>query len=63
MSTINKCCKDCSKDFEITDEEQSFFNSKGLEIPSRCKECRRKRRNAKISNKGFKVENIIEEKK
>lgn len=60
MSTIVKRCKECSKEFDITDEEQNFFISKGLEIPSRCKECRRKRRNAKAANKGFKVGDTAE---
>lgn len=35
-------CKDCGKDFEITDGEREFYESKGLSLPKRCKECREK---------------------
>ncbi|MDE7297771.1 MAG: zinc-ribbon domain-containing protein [Lachnospiraceae bacterium] len=33
-------CKQCEKEFELTDSEIDFYNSKGLEIPKRCKACR-----------------------
>ena len=33
-------CKQCGKEFEITEGEAEFFLSKGMELPKRCKECR-----------------------
>lgn len=33
-------CKQCGKEFEITEGEADFFLSKGMELPKRCKECR-----------------------
>ena len=33
-------CKQCEKEFELTDSEIEFYRSKGLELPKRCKPCR-----------------------
>lgn len=33
-------CKQCGKEFEITEGEAEFYRSKGLNLPKRCKECR-----------------------
>ena len=38
-------CIDCLIVFEFTPGEQQFFSSKGLAVPKRCPECRKKRRN------------------
>ena len=40
METIKKNCKDCEREFEITEGEQKFYSEKGFELPARCKECR-----------------------
>lgn len=37
-------CKDCGKSFSISPEEDKFYISKGLQIPKRCKECRKARK-------------------
>ena len=37
-------CKQCGKNFVISDSESDFFKSKGLELPKRCKECRKSNR-------------------
>jgi len=42
--TIKIKCKECGKEFELSEEERQFFVGKGLEIPKRCRECRLKRR-------------------
>ncbi|MBP5256255.1 MAG: zinc-ribbon domain containing protein [Clostridia bacterium] len=35
-------CKDCGKEFTFTADEQAFFAEKGLQnMPKRCRECRR----------------------
>lgn len=33
-------CKQCGTEFELTDSEISFYRSKNLELPKRCKSCR-----------------------
>lgn len=47
MTKVLKC-KDCSKNFEMTTEEQAWYADKGYELPKRCPECRKKRRTANI---------------
>lgn len=37
-------CKDCEKDFELSQGEIDFYKSKGFELPKRCKQCRRIRK-------------------
>lgn len=33
-------CRQCSKEFILTKAEQEFYELKGFNLPSRCKECR-----------------------
>lgn len=47
---MTKKCRDCGKEFTLTDGEIDFYNSKGLNLPSRCEECRKKRKNAKAGS-------------
>lgn len=46
---INKKCRDCGKEFTLTDGEIEFYRSKGFELPTRCKSCRDKRKSSKPS--------------
>lgn len=39
-----KKCIQCGKEFEISTGEQSFYEGKGLEIPKRCRSCRKSNR-------------------
>lgn len=48
-------CKDCGKIFVLTEGEISFYERKGLLLPTRCKECREARKKEKEFNK-FKEE-------
>lgn len=41
---ITKKCRDCGREFTLTDGEINFYRSKGFELPSRCKACRDKRK-------------------
>ncbi len=45
-------CKQCGKEFTITDGEKEFYKSKNLALPKRCKNCRnsnkKKRSNFKV---------------
>lgn len=40
---ITRTCVECNKPFSIPPAEQKFFESKGMELPKRCSECRIKR--------------------
>ena len=37
---ITRKCKQCGKEFTLSDSEIAFYKNKGLNIPKRCKECR-----------------------
>lgn len=37
---MKRICKQCGKEFELSDSEIQFYKSKNLNIPKRCKECR-----------------------
>lgn len=41
---ITKKCRDCGREFTLTDGEIDFYRSKGFELPTRCKACRDKRK-------------------
>jgi len=43
-------CKDCAKEFIFTAGEQEFFVAKKFHTPTRCKECRTKRKNTKTGS-------------
>ena len=43
---ITKKCRQCGKEFTLSDGEIDFFKSKGLELPSRCADCRKKNKAA-----------------
>lgn len=38
---MKRTCKQCGKEFVITQSEINFYKSKNLNIPKRCKECRK----------------------
>ncbi len=47
LKDIVLLCKDCGQEFVYTAEEQKFFASKGITgKPSRCLNCRKKRKEA-----------------
>ena len=46
---IKRKCKQCGKEFVLSDSEIKFFNDKNLELPKRCSECRKE--NKKTNNK------------
>lgn len=43
---IRQMCTDCHSYFEITNSEYQFYQSKGMELPKRCKACRQNRKNS-----------------
>lgn len=48
MEKVSVQCKDCGKEFEITEGEKNFYLSKNLSLPKRCKDCRQKRKEEKL---------------
>ena len=43
-------CKDCGRTFEITLGEKEYFERNGLNLPTRCDDCRKKPRSAPTQN-------------
>lgn len=39
---IKRKCIQCGKEFKLTDSEKKFYEDKGLTLPKRCEDCRRK---------------------
>ncbi|MCM0647964.1 zinc-ribbon domain-containing protein [Clostridium swellfunianum] len=48
-------CKDCSKEFIFSENEQAFYKEKGFDNePQRCADCRRARKQQNNNNnRGF----------
>ena len=44
MNCITKECKDCGVSFDITAEEQEWYKKKNFQLPERCPNCRKMRR-------------------
>ncbi len=42
-------CSDCGMGWYLTDEEKQVCDENGWTYPSRCKSCRRKRREARLN--------------
>ena len=51
MSDLTLECSDCQLPFEFTEGEQEFFNSKGLNAPKRCKDCRVTNKKARLMSR------------
>ncbi len=49
-TSVQKTCRDCGKNFEITRAERIFFESRGLALPKRCPACRKVRKEARKEN-------------
>jgi len=45
-------CTDCNNQFTFTEGEQDFFSQKGFTPPTRCPECRRRRKAEKMNSGG-----------
>lgn len=44
-------CKQCGEEFTLIDSEIKFYNDKGLNLPKRCSECRKKNNNINNNEK------------
>ncbi len=45
-------CSDCRATFTFTEGEQAFFKDKGFSAPTRCQDCRRRRKAEKAMRTG-----------
>jgi uncharacterized membrane protein YgcG len=43
-------CKDCNNTFTFTEGEQTFFREKGFSAPTRCSDCRKRRKAEKMNS-------------
>lgn len=52
MPDTTLTCSDCSCQFTFTEGEQEFFQTKGFTPPTRCPDCRRRRKAEKMAGGG-----------
>jgi len=45
-------CSDCNNQFTFTEGEQEFFQQKGFTPPTRCADCRARRKAEKMASGG-----------
>ena len=45
-------CRDCQQAFTFTEGEQQFFSQRGFTEPTRCADCRRKRKMERDQDSG-----------
>lgn len=53
LGTLYVVCRDCGEQFTIDPREQEWLRSRGLEPFSRCRECRRLRREKRAQAASF----------
>ena len=53
MPDITLTCSDCSCQFNFTEGEQEFFQQKGFTPPTRCPDCRKRRKAEKMAGGGY----------
>ncbi len=44
MASMANSCSNCTKQFLIIEQEQTFLQNKGLSLPTQCPPCRQTRR-------------------
>jgi len=44
LADIKRACSSCTQIFVVGVAEQAWFDSRGFELPKRCKLCRQRRR-------------------
>ncbi len=52
---MKRICKQCGKEFELSESEIGFYKGRGLELPKRCKACREQNKGqGSLTNQGQK---------
>ncbi|MBX3070320.1 MAG: zinc-ribbon domain containing protein [Thermomicrobiales bacterium] len=52
MSEQTLTCRDCGMQFTFTEGEQAFYSERGFSPPTRCPQCRQRRKAERNSNAG-----------
>ena len=50
MIKMKLTCKQCGKEFELSESEINFYKSKNLHIPKRCEQCRQANKKNKVAS-------------
>ena len=50
---MKKTSIQCGKEFELNESEISFYEGKGLELPKRCKDCRKENKKNKAKRNHY----------
>ena len=45
----NLKCKDCGRDFYITEKEEGFYKEMGYQLPKRCFACRKLNKSRRLN--------------
>ena len=53
MADQTLTCTDCAKQFQFTESEQEFYQSKGFSTPGRCPDCRAARKAARQGGNSY----------
>lgn len=56
---MKRICKQCGKEFELSQSEILFYKKKNLSLPKRCKECREKNKNEKKQGRPAEKEALL----
>lgn len=56
---MKRTCKQCGKEFELSQSEIQFYKSKNLNIPKRCKECREKNKQRQQGQEKLEVQSDV----
>ena len=59
-TTITKTCRDCGNTFVIKPDELAWLQEKGLQVYSRCPDCRKKNRAKRQEAPSTKISELIE---
>ena len=44
MKDVKITCKDCGKEFTVSEQEQKWYKDRDFDLPKRCPECRKAKR-------------------
>lgn len=59
---MKRICKQCGKEFNLTQEEIAFYQSKNLHIPKRCEKCRLENKMKSRTGAGMPPKSVVPEK-
>lgn len=47
MKDVKITCKDCGKEFTVSEQEQKWYKDKEFDLPKRCPDCRKSKRSSR----------------